>query len=422
MNTSLLSTRLVVLLAALAVFLFSLSLILSARAGPAFRSDFKAGPGVYSISSLGYAALYDLLRNLGWRVRGGDAPDDLRDGGALVLAEPGETRSRRTAEKFRRLPDRTLVVLPKWKAVGDPRRSKWIMGIESLPLSDVASVLAKVDPGAKVNRAAWPSRWEHDEWGFAPAGSGMVQLVASDAMKPLVGTASGMLVGELRLSGKMVWVLSDPDVMANHGIGSGDNAALMLALFTRIAGGADGAPILFDEGVHGYKLHRSSPQRLLFEFPYVVVTVLGFLSALLLALAGASRFGRPERAAVGLGFGKESLIDSTARLMEHAGHESSALRRYVELQLRLVGDALHAPAASGAAALAEWLDRTAGKHVSGPSCVDILRSARGHGGYADLMRCAADMRRWREEALSAGSPGGDGIAAAGRKKRWPARR
>ncbi len=200
-----------------------------------------------------------------------------------------------------------------------------------------------------------------------------------------------------------MWVLSDPDVMANHGIGLGDNAAFMLALFGAMDRAGAGMPVVFDESVHGYSLRRSSPLRLLFAFPLVVATVLAVLSALLLALAGARRFGSPDRARRRPGFGKESLIDNSARLMAYAGHGRSVLRRYVLMHIHAVAEALHAPAGLGGAELAEWLDRHARSSVPGLSCGAILRRTlslrEDAGGLSGAMACAEDIHRWRKSVL-----------------------
>jgi hypothetical protein len=403
MSNRIFSARMVVLLAALAVFLFSLTILLSAYEDPMTRSDARAG--AFSTASLGYAGLYDVLERLGRRVEKSVDGDGNRGTGLLVLAEPGARELRRAAEALTKPPPRTLLVLPKWKPIGNPARSKWIVGVEGLRASEAAELLNVAAIPAAVVRQPWPENWQTNELGFAPTGNNLVQLLRSDAFRPVVGGESGMLVGEWRSEDgeKAMWVLSDPDVMANHGIGLGDNAAFMLALFRAMGNAGVDMPIIFDESMHGYSPRQSSPLRLLFEFPLVIVTVIAVLSALLLVLAGAQRFGDPVRARRRLGFGKESLIDNSARLMAYAGHEYPVLRRYVFMQMHAVAEALHAPAGLDNADLAEWLDKHARSSAPDLACGEILGrtlSLRGEaGGHSGAMACAADIHRWRESIL-----------------------
>ncbi len=407
MNNRIFSARMLVLLAALAAFLFSLSILLSAYEDPMTSSDERAGAGAFSISSLGCAGLYDLLGQSGLRAERAVEADGNFRRGLHVLAEPGIREFRRTAEMLRNPSRRMLLVLPKWKPIRDENRSRWIKGVESLSAFDATEILNLASFPAAVVRQPWPKSWRTNELGFEPSGNVPVQLLRSEAFRPLVGNESGMLVGEWKSGDgeKTIWVLSDPDVMANHGIGLGDNAAFMIALFGRMDNAGVGMPIVFDESLHGYSPGQLSPLRLLFDFPLVVATVLAVLSALLLALAGAQRFGRPERAGGGPGFGKESLIDNSARLMACAGHELPVLRRYVFMQIHAVAEALHAPAKLDSAALAEWLDRHSRSPEPGLSCGEILRRLpaprSGAEGYSGAMRCAADIHRWREAVLSA---------------------
>ena len=44
------------------------------------------------------------------------------------------------------------------------------------------------------------------------------QLIRGDPLVPIVGSADGMLIGEIADRNRKIWVLSDPDVIANHGL------------------------------------------------------------------------------------------------------------------------------------------------------------------------------------------------------------
>jgi hypothetical protein len=408
MNNAGFSARVAVLLAAVAAALFSLSVIFRAYEDPANLSEGKAGPGAFSISSLGYAALYDLLGRVGWTVRrGGIGESGPARGDILVYAEPGVSGALFVPVKIADLPARTLVVLPKWKGTGNPQRSRWVAEIEPGLVSRAESLLLSFTGEGCVVRRPWPGEWGTSALGIAPSGSGFLQLMRSDKMEELVGGGTGILLGEFRNGGKTIWILSDPDVMSNHGIGNGDNAAFMLALFARLAGATGGA-VTFDESVHGYQANRSSPLRIMFELPFAVVTALAFLSALLLILAGTRRFGLPERTADTIEAGKAGLIGNSARLMQYSGHQDAVLRRYVRMAVASAAGALHARDGLKGTALAEWLDSLGrARGVETRYGETLRRMDGGAAGEKELLRCALDAHLWRQNLLGAARDAGE---------------
>lgn len=415
------SPKTFIMLAAAAVGLFALSILLHAYESPGMNAGDKAGPGAFSTSAIGHAAVYEMLVRLGWNVeRTGDNPlDRLGDEGILVAAEPTLRHLTSTNILAVDAAPNLLLVLPKWRGERDPRRSAWVEEVDLLPYAPVMAALNLADSKANIVRAGWPDRWRTNALDAAPTGAGTVQLMTSKRLKPLVASGDGMLVGEMWHDDRRIIVLSDPDVMANHGIGDGDNALFMLALFDRAAYGDRDVPIVFDEAVHGVRLRgdRDSPLRLLFEFPFIVVTLLACAAALILVLAGAGRFGPAALAGARLGFGKAGLIDNSARLMHHSGHHAEVLRRYVRMTVNATANDMHVPPGLDASARAAWLDRIGTSRRLELSCGDIMRRSLAYGsGESDLrglMHCAADIHRWRGEMLApyrAGRAGGRAAA------------
>lgn len=391
------SAKVAILLVALVVVLFSLSVLFGAYEQTSGELGDRAGPGAFSSSALGYAGLFDLLQRLGWQVTRGEPPEDFAADGILVFAEPATSGA--LALKLDKASRNVLVVLPKWKGTASSTRSKWVMEVESLPRSHIEDILAVVLSGTTITAEPWPQNWPENAIGVAPSGNGLVHLVQSKALRPLVATEEGMLLSECRLADKTVWILSDPDVMANHGIGDGENAAFVLALLKRFHGNNDAGQIAFDETLHGFKRRSVAPLRLLFEFPFVIVTATAFFSALLLAWSGARRFGRPDKAEDAVGFGKEQLIDNSARLMDYAGHQHEVLRRYAFQTIQSVAEALHAPRNLEDEALAAWLDRVGAARGVKISCADIMRQTRSavknEADLSLLLLCAEQAHSWR---------------------------
>jgi hypothetical protein len=396
-----------IMLGVAAVALFALSVLLHAYGAPSSNSKGRVGPGAYSTSAIGYAGLYDLLKRLDRNVSrsAGDTLEGLRHNGVLVIAEPD--LSILTGREVQKLfqPPNLLLVLPKWDGERDPERPAWIGKADLLPLSPVRGTIQLIDRTAKVHREPWPEKWQVNFLGTNPAGTGMVQLVSSDELEPLVGTADAMLVGEMWTDDDVrVIVLADPDVLANHGIGRERNADFAINLFDRLTYDDSAVPVVFDETVHGFNARNRSPLRLLFEFPYVVATILACCAGGIIVLAGMGRFGPPSKQRTGLDFGKSGLIDNSARLMHHAGHHVEVLRRYVRMTFRSTALSLHAPQELDVMGQAEWLDRLGKAKKVEISCVDVMRRALSHGegdaAFSGLMRCAEEIHRWHDMMLA----------------------
>lgn len=400
------STSTVLWLASVGVVLLLLSIVFGGSRVDHTLFKERFGPGAFSTSAVGYAGLYGTLRRAGWPVRRGVRIVSATSGDALlVLAEPIPRHTpRERIEEYARA-GKMLVVLPKWRGAGDPENATWVTEVDPVPLSSAQAVLRLTPAVGVVARSEWPETWSVNALGVPPYGEGMAQLVRSRTMRPIVGSADGILVGETVVDGRTVWVLSDPDVMANHGIVRGDNMEFMLALFETLAGtdAADGPPaVVFDEAVHGIEEYLGSPARLLVRFPYSVVSVLVCVAAALLILSGSERPGGSERSAPG--FGKTALIDNSARLLERSGHRMKTVRSYIDMTMRLVAAEMHAPPGLEDLELAKWLDATPRARRKGVSCMAILNvAARSEisedSRFAQMLECAHDIHVWKGEML-----------------------
>ena len=397
-----------ILLLSCAVALFAASALLEGHGGDAAGGN-RAGPGAYSVSALGYAGFYDTLRRLERPVvrSAGRARATAGQRGLLIVAEPEIFGlPHEYIASLAEMP-RLLLVLPKRQGERDPARLEWIAKAVPVPVEYAQQTLALVAGDGAVARGDWPAAWKTNELGVTPSGTGWVQLARSKDMRPIVGNDDGMLVGELRHGDNIVWVLSDPDVMANHGLGRGDNAAFMFTLVDRLGSldnSGDNGPIVFDETVHGFQEAESSPVALLFRFPFSIVTALLCVAALLFAYAGASRFGAPRAAPPETDFGKSQLIGNGARLLDYAGHHALVLDRYARMTVRFVAVALHAPPGLAEDELLCWLDRVGKARGVKDSCADILHTvdtiiAGDAKNLSGLFACVRNIHRWKGELL-----------------------
>lgn len=390
------------------VLLFALSVLLPAY-DTAPRAVSASITNSYNASAVGHAVLYEMLRRLDFPLsrRLGGQPIPRGRGALLVLAEPDSRLPAESGAELLFAPCR-LLVLPKWRGVKDEKHPGRIVKARPLPVDEAARVyLTFADATGTVVRTLWPSAWTVNELGVTPSGGEVVQLVRSAKMRPVVGTKAGMLVGELREGGSRVWVLSDPDVLSNHGLVRGDNAAFMIALLAAIRGegpGRAGSPVVFDESLHGFRQPEDTSLRLLFSFPFSLVVLLICASGALLALAGARRFGVPQRAAPACAFGTEELIANSARMLDYAGYQDTTLRRYARMTLRAAGSALHAPPGLDERALTAWLDSIGRARGVEASCAEILNEidrtpSGGRRALERLFTLAGNMHQWKEEIL-----------------------
>lgn len=413
MKTQLFSPKVMLLIIASAVALFALSILLSAYdKNPVAPTD-KAKPGSYSASAIGYAGFYDTMRRLNMPVIRsiGNTLYQVGANGTLIVAEPDIRRltSLNDTAKLAHAP-RLLLVLPKWHGSSDELRPRWIANAEPVPLFSAQQTLALVaGTNSIVIRDAWPTDWQYNEIGVTPAQTAPVaQMIRSKQLRPLVGTADGMLLGEIIENDRIIWVLSDPDVMSNYGFGQGDNALFMITMLNSLRhwNNADaGAPIVFDEVVHGFEQPESSPLRLIVTFPFSIVTILVCLTGIFAALAGVRRFGAPRRPKPEQDFGKAGLIHNGARLLDYAGHHTSVLQRYVRMTIFSVGQSLHAPANLSDAALAQWLDRIGKARKLNTSCASILAAVtqlnkENNQNLARLFKSAWEIHNWKGEMLN----------------------
>lgn len=365
----------------------------------------SAGADGYSRSAIGHHGLLQLLRDDGEVVLQSRVPRDPGPCGLFVVAEP-DAVARGDDERLRTTIDEVasaLVVLPKRRGELDLAAPGWVASVELLPLGEVADTLKSVGEWAdarmprvlRVDAAA--TDWTRARAWPAPDLPGPLQLFANvDAIEPLIACEHGVLLG---LVGEL-FVLSDPDLIANHGLGRGDNAALVLAVLRHLK--SDGA-IVFDETVHGHRL-EPSVWHLVGTFPFVLVPVHLLLVLAALAWTARGRFGAVAVVVPPIAAGKRFLIDNVADLLRAVGGPGPSLRRYGRQRLRRVAEALRAPAGLSDAQLRAFvlarLPDTARERVA--HLLD-RHAATAPVAPGDAVAMARELRSLTEGLLHAGS-------------------
>jgi hypothetical protein len=195
-----------------------------------------------------------------------------------------------------------------------------------------------------------------------------------------------------------MYVLSDPDVLNNHGLREPANAAFTIGLIDKLR---DGGPVIIDEVIHGYA-KPPSLLRTLFQFPLVLATLQVLICAVFAVWAAIVRFGPRKRSPPPLAPGKDFLIRNTAALLHFGGHHSEALRRYLQQNVMAVRHALHAPTLH-ATASTEWLERVRLLRGGQISLLDLERESHTADSAERCLEVAERVYRWRME-MTANEP------------------
>jgi hypothetical protein len=396
------SRRLLVGWIAGAVIVFAISLYF--MGGGELGGADSVGPSTFSRSAIGHAGIADVLQQLGIPVvksRSGSL-EKLSLGSVLVIAEPrhdGQAEAAiRTLLKARTI----LLVLPKWTGQASEQKPGWLSQVAERSPLDAQWSLDLIAPGSEVVREKDVIQWSTNALQIAPAIDVPVQLVRGNRLRPIVGAAQGMLVGEISDRGRKIWVLADPDIIANHGLAKAENAVAALALIKALRSG-DGS-VVFDETVHGFVVRPVSPFLLLFRFPFVVATAQGLIAIGLLLWATLGRFGAPQTVPAPLSAGREGLLQNMAKLVEFTGHQDEVVSRYVQETVRDVAIALHAPRELSYEGLIAWLQRVGLARGASIDCEAVLRQAADPGAphrqnAAVLVRLARDIHQWKGEIV-----------------------
>jgi hypothetical protein len=399
------SRRAVVWLVAVGASSLGLAVALLITGAPGSAEVGSAGADAFSRSALGHRAFVRLMREQGIPVLVSryDSARRANPTGVLVVAEPridepDSVRARRMAGMLEEA-GTALLVLPKWTGAADPKRPSWIRDAALVPVPEVGRVLASARVAARVVRKGRSGE---------EACAGLrtpVRLVQPQLLEPtlpdleaLVSCEGGVLLGVIERDEGTLYVLSDPDLLANHGLARGANAQAARELVDIVAEG--GRALVLDEAVHGHE-RIPSLWRELFAFPLLPAVVQCALALATLVLAGLARFGAPVPAGLGLAAGKSLLIDNTAFLLRSAGHSGHTLGRYFDAALAEAAVALHASPGADRGELVK-LARSAARKRRGrvdPAALDaeVERLRRGAGSPAAVVAAARRVHTFKEE-------------------------
>lgn len=358
----------------------------------------SAGADSFSRSAVGHHMFVAWLRRLQVPVTVSRWESARRAGesAVLVLAEPrrslGLLDLKSAIASRLEDADRTLLVLPKWRWKADRRDAERIEAASLLSTSQVGDVLRSAGIEGHVLRAASPD-WRDS--GDPRPDLRRAQLVESPDLTPLVSAREGVLLGEVEGAKGRLLVLTDPDVIANHGLGRGDNALIAWRAIETLTD--DDRPVVVDETIHGYE-RRPHLWAEVTRFPLVLAFVHLLFVVGLVLWAGMGRFGAPLPPEEGLAAGKEILVENTASLLFYGGHSARVLDQYFATARRAAARALRAPPQLRRDELIAWIGaraRARGVRVDFPSLAEEVRSLR-RADRPEAKRILAVARRIHE--------------------------
>lgn len=400
---SIFSPRLLIAWIAAAVIVFVLSLYF--MGGGQVGAPESVGPSTFSRSAIGHEGIAEVLTQLGISVVKSQSSslDKLSPGSVLVIAEPRHNAQAESAIRTLLQADTILLVLPKWTGQPSEHKEGWLEDIVQRPLADAQWMLDLTGIKGQVTRQSSDVAWTDNAFKLTPNLDQPIQLMTVTGLRPIIASDHGTLLGESidPKSKRKIWILSDPDVIANRGLAHPDNAALAVAVIDSLRSG-DGR-VVFDETVHGFVVQTASPLLLLFRFPFVVATLQGLVAIAVLLWATLGRFGAPQSAPPPLRTGREGLLENSAKLVEAAGHQDVIIRRYVRETINEVARQLHAPRTLSGEALLTWLQRVGKARGVEIDCTAVVLGIGDSEGarrnLSPLVRLARDIHQWKGDIV-----------------------
>ncbi|GHH12013.1 hypothetical protein GCM10008023_11710 [Sphingomonas glacialis] len=353
------SVRTVAILLAVGIFAFIAMLVLGAYA-PDLRSGRDGRAHALSNAAVGYSGIVRLAEATGRNPQIVRNPRQLA-GEDLVVLTPETGATDMTKALAARGAKPTLVILPKWRTSVDPTHSGWARFVDFRDVDDVERVLApqymlKVTRYASGGRPLRALSWMPRSIAFAAPRP--VQTITGLDVRPILTDADGHVVlGQI--GGGPLYVLADPDLLSNIGMRDPAQARAALELLDWL--NATGAKtITFDVTLNGFGA-SPSPLKLLFDPPFLAMTLTLAAAVLLAGVQATARFGPARRRARAIAFGKTALIDNAAALVRKAGRQGRLGPRYVDLVRERAGGVFGVPARLQGAAVDGYLDGLRGR-------------------------------------------------------------
>jgi hypothetical protein len=386
--------RTVVIVIVAGVIAFAAFLLLVAYGGD-FRSGRDARAHALSVSANGYAGLVSLVDATGSHSLIVREPAMLGTRALLIVTpEPDMDAGALPKLLARRNGAPTLIVLPKWETRALATNRAWVESIGMLDTTSIAAPLRNLPRDYALIQTPFH--------GIGTPAPGVPKLsisrigpraeqqrLANLGIVPLLLDADDRIV-LARFTKQPVYLLAEPDLFDNLGLADRQTAHQAMTILDDLATTNE---IGFDLTLNGFATQKSTI-KLLFEPPFLPVTLCIFAAGLLAGLHGAIRFGAPEAPGRAIAFGKRTLVDNAAMLFRAARKEHRAGAAYALLTRDLTAQAAGAPGWLTGEALAAHLDRAAPDAGDEPYA-SLAWHAEIARDRVELVTAAQALYRWR---------------------------
>ncbi len=391
-QTSPFRTRTVLLLIA-AGLVMMLGFLLVSGYGDLIDRQRGNTPSPSSRFGTGFHALNQLIEKSGGKVTLSGDPAARPDNGLMILTpnlatKPAELTTALKEAAGENAP--VLIILPKWTARPQPLRMGREERVGAISARTIQAMLAQLAV-VTVRQGGKGALRPNTSLDFPPfRNPEAIQSISGPKVATLLAAPDGSAVlAEIR--GTHTYILTDPDLLNNFGLAHRRNARAAIAMLAALDPDHPGQ-IVFDTMLPYGPGGRNLVQ-LMFEPPFVGVTIALFVATLLAGLATLSRFGPPRREPRAVAFGKRALIENIVSLARRAGRTrdggdayADTIRdwaaRHLALPRTLQGEALdaHLDSLRTETPYAEWAART-----------------RSASSEAELLHAAQKLDDWRKE-------------------------
>jgi hypothetical protein len=390
------SARTAIILTLVSIFAFSAFITLSAYAPDSGHgSDCRAN--VYAKCAIGFAGLQETIGAGGQLavISRTALPKGRTEGLLIVTPEPGggvDVGSLGYGGPI-------LVILPKWSTSPAATNPSWavkdgVIPAAEMPLKDVLDTVTidrRQDTARPTLIGAAGTPLEGVAMSPGPVDS--LQTIRASGWIPVLTDGTGAVVIAEAPSSR-IFVLSDPDLLNTQGLANVDTFAVASTIVRDLRNGE--GPVIFDVTLDGYKTERN-PLKLLFDPPFLAVTLCLVAALALGGVQALFRFGpirRPQRA---FALGKEALTDNSAQLIRLARREAKMAPGYAALTLKAAARAVAAPPELTGEALSAFLDRMGAQRGQTDRISSMTAEAAHVSGRAALTALATRLYRWRLE-------------------------
>lgn len=350
-------------------------------------------PSPTSRFATGFKGLSDLVEKSGGTVTLSGDPANRPGSGLMILTPSLRTKPAELEAALEEAASETapvLIVLPKWATRPQKRQPKREERFADAPpeaLAKLLAPLAKVDVRrAEKVRLLYPTSLDLRPFRTPE----LVQSIDGEQIYPLITSSDGRAV-LAEVPGKYIYILADPDLLNNFGLAQRQNAFAAISLLAALDPDNPGK-VVFDTMLP-YGASGRNLVQLMFEPPFLGVTLALLAAALLAGIATWARFGPPRREPRAVAFGKRALIENIVGLARRAQRVREGGDAYVDSVRDWAARRLALPRTLQGEALEAHLDALP-TDTPYAATADRVRNAKTE---AELLHAAQKLDDWRKE-------------------------